>query len=403
MARNRSRSRSRERRRSRSRSRDGKRHRSRSRSRDGHARDRDRRRDRSHSRERQYVDRRHHHHRRSRSRSRDRSRREEEGPRTKEPTRDQKVDVEKQAARSAKLQAWKQQKQQEQQLPSAAAPVAQQEPETAVQLALRRAQEAAAALANKPKEELLLETKVEGHLEQEEEIDPLDAFMAAEVLPEVKAKEAEEKRMVQEETEKLKELFKSGKVPKALQDLIADEDEEEKPDEVLEIPANKLKLVIGPGGEKIKEIERKSKCRIQHAKDSTEMSRGFGLGYAAIAKAAVAAAVSGEKKMITLQLFGNADACEMAREMITEAVENREQKAKQKEKEYEKKKAAKSAQRQIYHLRHTRDYEALELPLGASKADVKAAFRKLALKWHPDKNKGRLHVFLIHGSSRSRK
>ena len=34
----------------------------------------------------------------------------------------------------------------------------------------------------------------------------------------------------------------------------------------------------------------------------------------------------------------------------------------------------------------------LGLPLGASKADVKAAFRKLALKWHPDKNLGERHA-----------
>ena len=94
--------------------------------------------------------------------------------------------------------------------------------------------------------------------------------------------------------------------------------------------------------------------------------------------------------MITLQLFGNAEACEMARELILEAVENKEQKAKQREKMYEKKRSAKASERQIYHLRHARDYEALELPLGASKADVKVAFRKLALKWHPDKNMSKL-------------
>ncbi|KAH7615996.1 hypothetical protein Ndes2526B_g09309 [Nannochloris sp. 'desiccata'] len=377
MGRSSSRSRSRERRRNRSRSGDRKRHRSSSRSRERYSRDRDRRRDRSNSRER-HSDRRHHHHRRSRSRSRDRSRREEHNT-TREHNID-KADAGKQAARAAKLQAWKQQKQQEPDQP----------PETAVEAALRRAQEAAATLANKSTGDKEVEYNSEKQLEQleqEEEIDPLDAFMASEVLPEVKAKEAEEKRIAQEETKKLKELFTSGRIPKALQDLIADEDEEERPDEIIEIPANKLKLVIGPGGDKIKEIERRSKCRIQHTKDSVEMNRGFGLGVAAIAKAAVVAAASGEKKMITLQLFGNADACEMAREMIIEAVENREQKAKQKEKGYEKKRAAKSAQRHIYHLRHSKDYEVLELPLGASKADIKVAFRKLALKWHPDKNK----------------
>ena len=32
----------------------------------------------------------------------------------------------------------------------------------------------------------------------------------------------------------------------------------------------------------------------------------------------------------------------------------------------------------MYYMRHTRDYETLELPVGASRADVKAAYRKLA-------------------------
>ena len=33
--------------------------------------------------------------------------------------------------------------------------------------------------------------------------------------------------------------------------------------EALQVPAHKVKLFVGPGGEKIKWIQRKSKCRVQ--------------------------------------------------------------------------------------------------------------------------------------------
>ena len=72
--------------------------------------------------------------------------------------------------------------------------------------------------------------------------------------------------------------------------------------------------------------------------------------------------------------------------MIEEAVDNREQKQKQRQKEYERKREAKWRNRQMYHMRHSRDYEALGLPMGASKADVKKAYKQLAVQWHPDKH-----------------
>ena len=34
--------------------------------------------------------------------------------------------------------------------------------------------------------------------------------------------------------------------------------------------------------------------------------------------------------------------------------------------------------RQMYHMRHTRDYEALGIPIGASKAEARKAYRDLA-------------------------
>ncbi len=55
---------------------------------------------------------------------------------------------------------------------------------------------------------------------------------------------------------------------------------------------------------------------------------------------------------------------------MDEAMENREQKAKQRHKEYERKKEAKNSLRQMYHLRHTLDYEALGVPIGTAKVDV---------------------------------
>ena len=71
-----------------------------------------------------------------------------------------------------------------------------------------------------------------------------------------------------------------------------------------------------------------------------------------------------EVKMVTIMLFGNAKECDTAVKMMDEAMENREQKQKQREKEYERKRDAKTRERQLYHLRHTNDYETLGIAIG---------------------------------------
>ena len=68
--------------------------------------------------------------------------------------------------------------------------------------------------------------------------------------------------------------------------------------------------------------------------------------------------------MVTMMLFGNAKECDIATRMIEEAIENREQKQKQREREYERKREQKNRDRQMYHLRHTHDYETLGIPIG---------------------------------------
>lgn len=54
--------------------------------------------------------------------------------------------------------------------------------------------------------------------------------------------------------------------------------------------------------------------------------------------------------------------------------------------EREKARDKKEENRRLYHLRHSRDYEVMGVPLGAKKDVIKAAYRKLAVKWHPDKH-----------------
>ncbi|KAL3162884.1 hypothetical protein ABBQ32_009333 [Trebouxia sp. C0010 RCD-2024] len=223
---------------------------------------------------------------------------------------------------------------------------------------------------------------------QEDDVDPLDAFMDAAVNPEVAAAEkAEAARKEALRTEQVKALADGKKpvVPKFDELLAPDSDSEEEPDLVLQLPANKVKYMVGQGGDKIKYIQRKTKCRIQVRKEQEELARAFGSGPQLLPPKG-APLPDGQKRMVAVMLFGNKSECENARRLIEEATDNKEQKAKQRAKEYEKKKDEKRRDRQLYHMRHTHDYEELELPLGASKADVKKAFRTLAKKWHPDKH-----------------
>lgn len=52
-------------------------------------------------------------------------------------------------------------------------------------------------------------------------------------------------------------------IPKLDELLAPDTDSEEEPDLEMQLPANKVKYMVGQGGDKIKYIQRKTKCRIQ--------------------------------------------------------------------------------------------------------------------------------------------
>ena len=55
----------------------------------------------------------------------------------------------------------------------------------------------------------------------------------------------------------------AGKKPTALPKDLEGSESEEEADVEIQIPEHKVKLIIGAGGDKIKHIQRKSKCRVQ--------------------------------------------------------------------------------------------------------------------------------------------
>jgi hypothetical protein len=237
---------------------------------------------------------------------------------------------------------------------------------------------------------------------EDPDVDPLDAFMASTIDPEVRRREEEEAAVKREamlrRANEIKLARESGKEVKARADAAMLEDidaeTEDRPDECIELPDNKVKLVIGAGGENIKRIQKKSNCRLQVRKKSKDMSIGFGgidqgglMRERGGADADAAVQPDDVAGVTVFMLFGDADARSVAKRMIHELFDKAaDAKAKQRQDEKDYKAKKRERARREYHLRHKKDYDVLGVSLGAPKDECKRAYRKLAVKWHPDKH-----------------
>lgn len=278
------------------------------------------------------------------------------------------------------------------------------------------------------------------------DVDPLDAYMAREVDPEVARRERDEAAAAAEAKRRrameMADAKARGVRVRAREDWLelerAEEAEEAsvRPDEVIEIPAKKVRLLIGAGGANVKELMRKSKAMIQVLKSDEALNLGFsGTDYRATSAAARAATqkmldsisasvaadaedgddedddddvlrrkdddASGSKDasrrandgspvaedVTKIMINGSEEARETAKRLIAELFQRAvEEKRERRSEDRERQKQKRARAKRLYHLRHAADYERLEVPLGASKDDVKTAYRRLAVRWHPDKH-----------------